>query len=562
MSLLSAAADEWRATPFYRMMLRGADPERVTLWPADTRRGDPALGAEILRGFWRIGGERLTRAHPIPWGVAPPSEHFTARLHSFAWLSDLSAIGPSANDAIATLIETWVEGFGEWHAAAWAPELVAERVFAWLCHGRPAFDQAEPLRRAALLRSLGRQARHLMLAAQEGRRPGPLAPFRAPLSRIKAGAALCLAGLSGMPDPERLFDLGEELLLEACASQFFGDGGHKSRSPEALLEALSDLLTVDVACARAGRETHPELRAQTVKLGAMVRFFRLGDGALACFHGGGEGLAGSVDAALREVGPGRDFQYATQSGFHRLSAGETALVMDVGQAPPRDYADRAHAGALAFEMSSGNDRLIVNVGSGLEIDAAWRAAGRATNGHSTLVVDDALSCVFEASRGGRGPARPIGPPTVTGKRTEDEEGVALEALHDGYRATYGLIHRRILHLRKDGARLFGLDSLARPLRDAKGEVVRTEPVAFAVRLHLHPSAKTEAADARTVMLTTRRGAVWRFRADRDVEIAESVYLGHGQPQRTSQLVITGLADPRGSGDEPGNRVFWTITRQV
>jgi uncharacterized heparinase superfamily protein len=369
-----------------------------------------------------------------------------------------------------------------------------------------------------------------------------------------------LAGFAGLPEAERLIDVGEELLLEAYAGQFFADGGHKSRAPEALLDALCDLVTVDLAYARLGRESPASFAQQMAKMAAMLRLFRLGDGALACFHGGGEGLAGSVDAALREVGAGRDFQYATQSGFHRVSLGETALVMDVGQAPPRDYAERAHAGPLAFELSAGPERLIVNVGSGRSIDANWRAAGRATNGHSTLVVDDALACAFETARGFRAAARPVGPPTISGKRTEDEDGVALEALHDGYRADYGLIHRRALHLRKDGGKVFGLDSLARPMKETKADPQRAEPSPFALRFHVHPLVALEQPDTRTALLATRRGAVWRFRADRDVTLEDSVYLGHTQPQRTRQIVIVGAADPRATGEASANRVMWALTR--
>ncbi|HVY03183.1 MAG TPA: hypothetical protein VG983_05960, partial [Caulobacterales bacterium] len=53
--LLGAAGDEWRATPFYRMMLGGADPDRIAQWGKDPRVGDVARGEEILRGRWRIG---------------------------------------------------------------------------------------------------------------------------------------------------------------------------------------------------------------------------------------------------------------------------------------------------------------------------------------------------------------------------------------------------------------------------------------------------------------------------------------------------------------------------
>ena len=37
-------------------------------------------------------------------------------------------------------------------------------------------------------------------------------------------------------------------------------------------------------------------------------------------------------------------------------------------------------------------------------------------------------------------------------------------------------------------------------------------------------------------------------------------LGHGQPQRTGQIVVAGAAVPRGEGNQPTNLVFWAFTR--
>jgi uncharacterized heparinase superfamily protein len=156
--LLSAANDEWRATPFYRLTLGGSDPDQIRQWGKDPRAGDPRRGEEILRGRWRIGAERLARNYSIPWSAPPPSLHFAARLHSFSWLGDVAAVGGTAGVAIIDYISSWNEGFGDWHAEAWAPELTAERLFAWLCHGRSAFENGDPTARPALMRSFGRQA--------------------------------------------------------------------------------------------------------------------------------------------------------------------------------------------------------------------------------------------------------------------------------------------------------------------------------------------------------------------------------------------------------------------
>jgi uncharacterized heparinase superfamily protein len=550
--LLGAATDEWRATPFYRMMLRGADPDRIMQWGKDPRVGDGDHGAEIVAGTWRIASERLNGNNLFPWSAPPPSPHFSARLHSFSWLRDVAALGPTARECIAMQILSWVSGFGEWHPQAWAPELVAERLFAWLCHGKPAFEGGDPVMRPALMRSFGRQARHLHLAAGD---------LREPNARIKAGAVLTMVGCAGVPESERFLDLGLAMLGEACAAQFSPDGAHLSRAPENLCEALCDMIAADDALVRHAIETPAPVRETMVRMAGMLRFLRMGDGGLACFQGGGEGVPATIDRAFAEFeGAQRPFTVAPQSGYHRLEAGPVILIIDAGAAPPAGFGDRAHAGCLSFEWSSGPDRLVVNVGASLELAPEWRVAGRATNGHSTLVLDDALSAEFEQPRLGRGPARPVGPPHVTAKRTDDEEGAWIEAQHDGYRAAYGLIHRRTIYVDKAGRDIRGLDSLSRPVTQSRASDPWRPP--FTIRFHLHPKVQAEVVEKGTAVLAAPNGEKWRLRTDAArMRIEDSVYLGHGDgPQRTRQIVLLGNAEPNGAGDAPPNRVRWAFSR--
>ncbi|MEZ6022355.1 MAG: heparinase II/III family protein, partial [Hyphomonadaceae bacterium] len=338
-------------------------PDRIERFGDDPRVGHADRGRELGRGVWRIAAERLQGEHALPWLPAHPSRHFTARLHAFSWLIDLAAVGPSAHQRIADLIEAWVEEHGEWDELAWDPELTAERLFAWLCWGRPAFELGNPERRAALLRCTARQARLLLLAQNElgDRQAGA----------IKAGAALVLAAAAGLPDARRLAEQGEEMLIEACAKQFHPDGGHLSRNPETLAEAFCDMIA-----ANAALEEPAQIVTDTLpKMANMLRMLRLGDGGLGCFHGGSEASAASIDAALERVhGDVRSFQFATHTGFQRLEGGPMRVLFDVGGAPPLAYAERAHASALSFELSCEGERIIVNVGAARELEPAARMA--------------------------------------------------------------------------------------------------------------------------------------------------------------------------------------------
>ena len=530
------------------MRLGEAAPEHIEAWGEDLRVGDSERGREIGKGVWRIAGERLAGEHALPWRTLFPSRHFQARLHAFNWLIDLAAVGASAHARIADLIATWVELHGEWDDLAWDPELTAERLFAWLCWGRPAFEAGEPKQREALLRSTARQARLLVLAQSE--------LSERHLGSIKAGVALLLAAAAGMPEAERLAAHGEEMVLEACAKQFFADGGHLSRSPEALVEALCDLVIATEILA----DPPPILSDMLPKLANMVRLLRMSDGGLACFHGGSEGSPATIEAVLARVGgEGRKFYFAERSGFQRLEAGALTALLDVGGAPPLAYSDRAHASALAFELSSSGERLIVNIGATRELEPAARVAARASNGHSTLVLADALSAVLEGSRRNRGTARLLGPNLDDVRRSSDESGVTVQGRHDGYRDRFGLLHRRYLFMDVEGRNLRGIDELIRPIKLKSAPAKK--PIPFSIRFHLHPNVRVRPAEQQTIYLETPLGQRWRFRTDApSAAIAESIYWGARMPRETSQIVLSGQADPMGHGLSPPNRVRWALAR--
>ncbi|MGH6951624.1 MAG: heparinase II/III family protein [Vitreimonas sp.] len=541
-------SEHWRANPFHRMRLGDASPDRIQRYGDDPRVGNTERGREIGRGQWRIGAERLLGEHTVPWRANHPSRHFTARLHAFSWLQDLAAIGPSASLRIAQLTDAWVEQHGEWDDLAWDPELTAERLYAWLCWGRPAFEQGAPELRVALLRSAGRQARLLLMAQ------GELSERH--LGSIKAGAALILAGAAGFPEASRLVEQGEEMLIEACAKQFLSDGGHQSRAPEALAEAYFDLVTASAALADP-----PSIMRETMpKMANMLRMLRLGDGGVACFHGGSESAAASIDAALtRGEGSVRSFQFATHSGFQRLEPGPLRVIFDVGSAPALAYSERAHASALAFELSSESERLIVNIGAARELEPAARQAARATNAHSTLVLGDALSATLDEPRRGKSQARLIGPALDDVRRSSDESGITVQGRHDGYRAQFGLFHRRYVFVDHEGKNLRGIDEMIRPTRQ-KGPSLK-QNIPYVARFHLHPDVHARIVEHQMVLLETRAGQRWRLRTDApDIAIDPSTYWGGAVPRDSLQIVLSGEADPMGHGLAPPNRIRWALAR--
>jgi uncharacterized heparinase superfamily protein len=222
---------------------------------------------------------------------------------------------------------------------------------------------------------------------------------------------------------------------------------------------------------------------------------------------------------------------AEYSGYERVEAGGSLLIVDAGP-PPMRLSTAAHAGTLSFEFSSGAQRIVVNCGAPATRHHDLRRAARTTAAHSTVTVDDVSSSRFASAN----PDAPIvsGPRRVGRARNVLEDGtMRLELAHDGYLERAGVVHARVLMLSADGRRLDGEDSVT--------GAGAAEPHAFAVRFHLHPSVTPELAETQDGFDLHLPGrARWRFEADQPVRLDDSVYLSdvYGS-RRTRQLVIAG-----------------------
>jgi uncharacterized heparinase superfamily protein len=133
-----------------------------------------------------------------------------------------------------------------------------------------------------------------------------------------------------------------------------------------------------------------------------------------------------------------------------------------------------------------------------------------------------------------------GPRRVTAERGSQEGAIVLRTSHDGYAASFDVIHQRSLMLAADGRRLDGEDLFT----PALGSTIAAGRDQFAIRFHLHPSVKANRlSDTHGAMLMMANKEVWTFTAYEDrIDLEESVYLaGNDGPRRAVQLVIHGRA---------------------
>jgi uncharacterized heparinase superfamily protein len=233
------------------------------------------------------------------------------------------------------------------------------------------------------------------------------------------------------------------------------------------------------------------------------------------------------------------------------------LIVDAAPPPLARHARDGCASALAFELSAGAQRIIVNCGgaafAGGQIPVRLAQGLRATAAHSTLALDDMNStAVLINGRLGAGVSEvEVDRRAISGDNGPGQKSIGatrIEAAHDGYAARYGLTHRRILMLRDDGTELLGQDQLV-PV----GRRGRRGKVAFAIRFHLAPGVEPFLSeDGQGAALQLPDGSHWQFRSGGGAEggelsIDDSLWAdGQGRPVGTRQLVIQGLVS-RGGG---------------
>jgi len=544
--------------PWRKLTLRPGKPGPFYETRPKLTLGDVDKGIRLLDGYFDYAGQSIDVGRQgEPWTIALPSERFAFWLHGFEWLADLDALNETAAAVRGRyLVDRWIETYGDWNSYAWKPDAVTHRLYAWLSLWSPLLSLDKLTSPAQVRRANAVRQLKYLRRTYNRTTPG--------ITRFKAAVVLVIGGARIAEKADGYLDRGLDWLDDEISAQILPDGGHVSRSPTQTLKALELLITLDQILQIRGVEGTRSMNRAMDRLPPLIPFFTASDGGVVSFHGSGEKNADQVKTITKyAVGNSKPFGSCPHTGFQRIDQNGSVIVMDTGGSPDHPYDVEAHLSPLAFELSSGKDRLIVNCGWSRQQQMKWRQPIRETVAHSTLTLDnksagkiitdgklaDIVGCAITKDAG-----------PVQSVRKQQPEGVWLEATHEGYVPDTGLAHRRRLYVREDGKDIRGEDSLAVPQGQAP---VRNDEVPFHIRFHLHPDVRvTLAQDQKSALLITKNNTGWRFRTDTGpLAIETSTYLGRREkPEKSEQIVIKGQAFCGSDGTTTSNRVKWSIRR--
>ena len=536
------AQAEWFGSPFHLILLRGKRPDGIAAAPRNPRPTDLRRGEALAAGIFSLADQTLP-AGPggDPFDQPNPSRAFAEALHRMDWLGDLLTLGETGEREGLRHALSWTRVFGGWNSFSWNGPILERRVLNMACGLRALSLHASDLERTRLLDVMARQGRHLLKIAD-----GPAHAAEHACAAACAGAAL--SGAAG----DRLMDAALARLNSALPHTVLADGGHASRSPQAGLSLLLDLLTLEDGLSQRGRPAPEEMSRALDRLSASLRVLAMPDGRLPCFQGGEAGDPAQLSVA-RQAGGLSDYSAQVSlphTGYEKLTSASLTVMVDAAAPAAGAWSEAACAQPAAIEVWCGRDRLITNCG--WSPIANGPEAMRLTTAGSTLSVGEGSAGTLARGKIGKQFTVRLkgGPTKVTARRQESPQGAWLEVSHDGWDAAWGVRHERLVYLDRGADELRGEDRLVPTHPSSAGKMAPA-----AVRFHLHPGVKASLArDRKSVLLQGPTTPGWWLRNDaQDVSIEHSVHYENGQPRRSTQVVLRSHLP---AGD--GGKIRWKL----
>lgn len=401
---------------------------RTGVWVTPITRAPSMMGPDTFR-FLNSVDDVPTAAD---WNDTRRPKLWTYNLHYF---DDLSARDVTTRAAWhVRLLTRWIAENPPVAGCGWDPYPTSLRIVNWI---RWCVGGGEPP--AGFARSLALQARWLAQRVE----------FHIEANHLFVNAkALVMAGTWFAGDEaDRWRALGLRILATEVPRQVLADGAHYERSPmyhALILEDMLDLLNASAAWPQCIPETmRATLAASASRMLGWLSSMTHRDGGIAFFNDAAFGIAPALAELVAYadrlgVAIGATFPRAADSGYVRAEAGDAVVLIDVAPIGPDAQPGHAHADTLSFEMSLGQQRVLVNSGTSTYDIGPLRAFERSTAAHNTVEINGCDSSeVWSSFRVARR-ARVHGIDLQEGPA-----GMSIVAAHTGYERLPGKPwHRR------------------------------------------------------------------------------------------------------------------------
>jgi len=253
--------------------------------------------------------------------------------------------------------------------------------------------------------------------------------------------------------------------------------------------------------------------------------------------------AKSIDPVVIAVFANEKFQIKNISDFFSnnetssieriLKNKKNTLIMDIGPCPEKKFSTNYQAGALSFEIISGEKKLICNSGYFKNFKHQLNDISKSTATHSTLTIDNQSSCKLR--RLGNKHSRVEEGLKIIKKSIVIEKNYwSIGSAHDGYSKSYGVIHDRQIEFFTEQNKFIGFDKLIK-----KKNFSSTN---FEIRFHLEPNIKTMKTQDGKFIFIELENQGWKFSCNNHkIDIETGLYFGKKNTYTENQnIFISGM----------------------
>jgi uncharacterized heparinase superfamily protein len=363
--------------------------------------------------------------------------------------------------------------------------------------------------------------------------------------------ALIFAGLffEGA-EAESWLNKGLSLLARELPEQILPDGGHFERSPMYHSIMLEDMLDIVNLSRSYSYKSDTQWDETIAKMRSWLEVMSHPDGGISFFNDAAFEVAiapaaiedyaqrlgyVAVKCALKPV------NYLPESGYVRVMVEKVCALIDLAAVGPDYLPGHAHADTLSFELSVGEQRVLVNSGTSEYGVGAERLRQRGSAAHNTLLLDGTDSSEMWAGfRVGR-----RAKVTASAVDVNSKEVISVWGEHDGYQHLSGKpLHRRQWNFFSHKLTICD---------EVRGQGEHRIEIMF----HVHPNCSAEKDDSNGVSVFDDQGSLLCaivMQGEVELEIGASTYHPEFGLALDNQLISY-----RWSGNLPGHfvtNIYW------
>ena len=453
------------------------------------------------------------------WNISNLSNIEHKKLHSFFWLFSLDL--KSSKSLTQSILLEWMEHNNKFNQKTWDRNILSKRIIAWITNAQLSYDGSAIEYKQKFNQIILKQANHLINDVNKS---------KIIEDKIICCTAIILTGLA-YNEKEKFLDFGLNLLKKIISSVFDKNCFPRTRNISQLNFYLKYLILIREFLKESHNDIPEYLDEIIFYLGQNYSTLSLNFERSLLFNG--SNATSNVELNNYLVKHGYKFKSNSNEtgGYAILKNKKISLVMDIGPSPDKKFSQNYQCGALSFEITSNNKKLISNSGYFGQKKSKLNLISRSSATQNTLIIDDKSSCKINNKTG----EIKSGLKILNKAITMNKDSWKIMGAHDGYNKNYGVIHQREIEFFVKKNIFVGTD-----------KILQKNPtnINFEIRFHLEPDVKLmKTQDGKSIFIDIENEG-WKFTcSNHSIGIETGLYFAKKNSYTQNQnMFISGMTN--------------------